>query len=63
MQPGDLVQVKKGVNGQGEIGILIGPAEDNPWHRDLLKVLFHDGIHDVHPSNLQKPDGRTRRKR
>jgi len=59
MQPGDLVQIRKGVQGQGSIGIVIGPVEEYPY---LIEVLFHDGPHDVHPSNLQKPDGRTKRR-
>ena len=63
MKPGDLVQIKRGVHGQGEIGIVIGPSEDiRHWGNDLLSVLFPDGPRACHPSNLQKPDGRTRRR-
>lgn len=62
MKPGDLVQVRKGVHSQGEIGVVIGPVDDPMWGGGLLKVLFHDGTRNCHPSNLQKPDGRTRRR-
>jgi hypothetical protein len=65
MKPGDLVQVIKGVHGQGEIGVVLGEVEESRnWDLScpLLEVLFHDGPRDCHPSNLQKPDGRTRRR-
>jgi hypothetical protein len=57
-QSGDLVQIKRGVTGMGDIGMVIGPGT---IHK-CLHVLFIEGLVDVHPSNLQKPDGRTRRK-
>lgn len=53
----DLVQLKKYVFGAGDIGVVIGP---HPLGDGCLDVLFHDGRRRVHPSNLQKPDGRTR---
>lgn len=61
-KPSDLVQLKKGVTGMGDIGIVIGPATGGVWMNSggCLDVLFHDGIRKVHPSNIQKPDGRTR---
>jgi hypothetical protein len=62
MKPGDLVQVRRGVQGQGNVGIVIGPAETGDSSFPLLVVMFHDGPHDCHPSNLQKPDGRTKRR-
>ena len=62
MKRGDLVQIMKDVQGQGDIGIVLGRVDDTGWARSLLKVLFHDGTRDVHIDNLQKPDGRTRRK-
>ncbi len=64
MKPGDLVQIKKGVQGRGEVGVVIGEVEDHQWNSSfpLLVVMFHDGPRDCHPSNLQKPDGRTRRR-
>ena len=58
-EPGTLVQVKKGVYGRGNIGIVIGPVKEYPY---LIEVLFHDGPHDCHPTNLQKPDGRTKQR-
>lgn len=57
MEPGSLMQVKKSVEGQGDIGIVIGPSR---LRKGCLELLFHDGIRNVHPSNLQKPDGRTK---
>jgi len=62
MKRGDLVQIRKDVQGQGDIGIVLGRVDDPDWGKSLLKVLFHDGTRDVHIDNLQKPDGRTRRK-
>jgi hypothetical protein len=61
-KPSDLVQIKRGVHGVGDIGIVIGPATGGAWVNSggCLDVLFHDGIRKVHPSNIQKPDGRTR---
>jgi len=56
---GDLVQLRKHVFGAGEIGMVLGP---HPLGDGCLEILFHDGRRRVHPSNIQKPDGRTRRK-
>lgn len=56
---GDLVQIRKGVFGVGEVGIVVGP--DWQGRDGLLRVLFASGIKLVHCSNLQKPDGRTRK--
>ena len=56
---GDLVQVRKGVFGVGEVGIVVGP--DWQGRDGLLRVLFAGGTKLVHSSNLQKPDGRTRK--
>ena len=62
MRPGDLVQVRKGVQGQGDIGVVICEVESQ-WNTGfLLQVMFSDGLRDCHTSNLQKPDGRTRRR-
>lgn len=56
MKAGDLMQIKKGVNGQGEVGVVVGPSRAQLcWD-----VLFHDGIRRIHPLNLQKPDGRLK---
>lgn len=57
-EPGALVQIRKYVPGEGELGVVIGPGD----LRKCLSVLFHDGIRNIHPGNLQKPDGRTRRR-
>jgi len=63
-KPSDLVQLRKDVTGAGDIGIVIGPATGPIWGSSggCLDVLFHDGIRHVHPSNIQAPGGRTRRK-
>jgi hypothetical protein len=39
--------------------MVLGP---HPLGDGCLEILFHDGRRRVHPSNIQKPDGRTRRK-
>jgi hypothetical protein len=57
-EPGALVQIRKGVTGQGELGVVIGPGTI----LRCLGVLLREGVVDVHPTNLQKPDGRTRRR-
>ena len=65
-EPGDLVQLMKGVVGQGEVGVLLGPDDDQYRTRrrsNIVKVVFHDGIHVCHISNLQKPDGRLKPRR
>lgn len=65
MKVGDLVQIKRNVTGQGEVGVVVGRTVghySDGYTVTLDRVLFADGIRDVHPSNLQKPDGRTRRR-
>jgi len=65
-EPGDLVQLMKGVHGQGEVGIVIGPDDDPyraKWLSDIVKVMLHDRIQVCHMSNLQKPDGRLKPRR
>ena len=57
-EPGALVQVRKGIDGEGQVGMVLGPGV----FFECLRVLFSDRAHEVHPSNLQKPDGRTRRR-
>lgn len=61
MKPGDLVQIKRGVTGQGDAGMVVGPSVAFYMNSSvaLLAVLFSDGMRSVHPGNLQKPDGRT----
>jgi len=61
-KPGNLVQIKRGVHGMGEVGMVIGPATGDLGVNSggCLDVLFHDGLRRVHPGNMQKPDGRTR---
>lgn len=65
-EPGDLVQIKRGVEGKGDIGVVVG---ETVWRATggrtvtLDLVLFSDGVREVHPGNLQKPDGRTRPRR
>jgi hypothetical protein len=63
-EPGTLVQIRKGVTGQGDIGMVLGPAVAYYVNTSvtLLAVLFSEGTRQVHPSNLQAPDGRTRRR-
>ena len=62
MKPGDLVQLRKGVTGQGEVGVVLGPVGGGGWDKNNIEVLFHGGPVSCHPSNLQKPDGRSRRR-
>jgi hypothetical protein len=65
LKPGDLVQLRKSVFGGGDIGIVIGPVDEadynkHDWGKGLLNVMLHDGIFRIHPTNLQKPDGRLK---
>lgn len=62
-QSGDLVQIKRGVTGMGDVGMVVGPSVAFYMNSSvtLLAVLFSDGMRSVHPGNLQKPDGRTRK--
>ena len=62
-QSGDLVQIKRGVTGTGDVGMVVGPSIAYYMNASvaLLAVLFSDGMRSVHPGNLQKPDGRTRK--
>ena len=60
-EAGELVQIKKHVQGAGELGIVIGLTGGVNWRSSgCLDVLFCEGIRHVHPSNLQAPDGRLR---
>lgn len=62
-EPGALVQIRRDVQGAGDIGIVIGPTDGLLWRESqCLDVLFSEGTRRVHPSNLQKPVGRTRRR-
>jgi hypothetical protein len=64
-EAGDLVQIKRGVTGMGDIGFVIGLATDGHWANSggCLDVNFKDGVRQVHPGNLQAVDGRTRPRR
>ena len=64
-EPGELVQIKRGVTGMGDIGFVIGPATGVLWGNSggCLDVNFKDGVRQVHPGNLQTVDGRTRPRR
>ena len=64
-EPGDLVQIKRGVTGMGDIGFVIGPAAGVLWANSggCLDVNFKDGVRQVHPGTLQTVDGRTRPRR
>ena len=64
-EPGELVQIKRGVSGMGDIGFVIGPATGVLWGNSggCLDVNFKDGVRQVHPGNLQTVDGRTRPRR
>ena len=61
-EPGDLVQIKRGVTGMGDIGFVIGLADVDRWGNNggCLDVNFKHGVRQVHPGNLQTVDGRTR---
>ena len=54
-EAGDLVQIKRGVTGMGDIGFVIGPADVDFWGNSngCLDVLFGNGIRKIHSSNLQ----------
>ena len=63
MKPGDLVQIKRDVLGQGDVGVAVGWVAHHyggGWTVEVLEILFSDGIRQIHPTNLQKPDGRIR---
>lgn len=64
-EPGTLVQIRKGVTGEGDIGMVLGPAVAYYVNTSVkvLAVLFSDGMRQVHPSNLQAPDCRNRKAR
>lgn len=64
-EPGDLVQIKRGVTGMGDIGFIIGLATGGLWANSggCLDINFSDGVRQVHPGNLQTVDGRTRPRR
>lgn len=67
MKPGDLVQIRKDIPWEGDVGVVIGERVGSfgwgsTYTVTLPQVLFADGVRDVHPSNLQKPDGETRRR-
>jgi hypothetical protein len=54
VKPGDLVKIRKGIQGGGDIGVVIGPMVVNDRHLlpECLDVLFSDSIRQVHPDNL-----------
>lgn len=52
---GDLVQLRKDVHGEGDIGVVIGPTTEPRDSGGCIDVLYHDGIRMTHPSNLQRP--------
>ena len=62
-EPGDLVQLMKGVVGQGEVGVLLGPVGGTGWDKNNIEVLFHEGPVSCHPTNLRVPDGRLKPRR
>jgi len=63
MKPGDLVQLRKGVLGQGEVGVVLGPVGGTGWDKNNIEVLFHEGPASCHPANLRAPDGRLKPRR
>jgi len=54
MKPCDLVKIRKGIQGGGDMGVVIGPMVVNDRHLppECLDVMFSDGIRQVHPDNL-----------
>lgn len=62
IKAGDLVQIRKGVQGAGEIGIVIAPSTDrHPLQSpSCFDVLFSDGVRVVHPSNVHPPGEKPR---
>ena len=61
-EPGDLVQIKRGVDGMGDIGFVIGLTDIDRWGNSsgCLDVNFKSGVRQIHPDNLKTVDGRTR---
>ena len=53
MKRGDLVQIRSGLWGAGDIGVVVGPAGDAHEASGYLDVLFHDGLFATHPSSLK----------
>jgi len=62
-EPGDLVQLMKGVVGQGEVGVVLGPVGGIGWDKNNVEVLLHEGPVSCHPTNLRAPDGRLKPRR
>jgi hypothetical protein len=50
---GELVQLRQGVIGAGDVGMVIGQT-DSDHGGGCLDVLYHDGIRMTHPSNLTR---------
>ena len=52
---GDLVQLRRHVQGEGDIGVVIGPTKEPRDSGGCIDVLYHNGIRMTHPTNLQRP--------
>jgi hypothetical protein len=58
-ETGELVQIKKNVQGAGEIGLVIGLSAGIVWSSSgCFDVLFGESIKRCHSGNLQAPDPR-----
>lgn len=53
MNPGDLVRIRAGLVGAGDIGVLVGPSKVYSA-AGYFDVLFSDGIAAVPPKSLTR---------
>ena len=54
MNPGDLVQIRQGLLGGGDVGMIVGPSKLAEGARGYFDVLFSDGVHPIHPTSMRK---------
>ncbi len=50
---GDLIQIRSGLLGGGDVGMIVGPSMD-PAGPGYFDVLFSDGIHTIHKTSMRK---------
>ena len=51
LQPGDLIRLKQGVHGAGEIGLILNGAP-NSWSAGIYEVMYKDRIRMCHVNNM-----------
>lgn len=54
MKPGDLIQIRSGFLGGGDVGMIVGPSKLANGARGYFDVLFSDGVHPIHPTSMRK---------